>query len=194
MAERSSLVRLQREWDVDVDWVGYELHPDTPRGGVSLARYLPDAQAMLKYVRGFAERFGVHDVRPPDRLANTRRALAVAQRARAEGRLDAYRAAAFDHYWREGRGLEADEDLRAIARAAGLDEAAALAAADDPAALAEVDAARRQARAAGVTGIPTFEFFPEGPSAGPPVRVVGCQPYEVLAEAARRAGARRREP
>jgi predicted DsbA family dithiol-disulfide isomerase len=47
-----------------------------------------------------------------------------------------------------------------------------------------VDQARAIAVRAGVTGIPTFDI---GPS-----RVVGCQRYEVLAEAARRAGARRR--
>jgi predicted DsbA family dithiol-disulfide isomerase len=47
-----------------------------------------------------------------------------------------------------------------------------------------VDAARREAVEAGITGIPTFEFGE--------VRVVGCQRYEVLADAARRAGARRR--
>jgi predicted DsbA family dithiol-disulfide isomerase len=191
VAERSSLVRLQREWDVAVEWVGYELHPETPRGGLALADYLPDAQAMLRYVREFAARFGIHDMRPPERLANTRRALAVAQRARALGRLDPYRAAAFDHYWREGRGLEGDEDLKAIARAAALDEALALAAAEDPAALAEVDAARRRARDEGVTGIPTFDFVPEAVTRAQ--RVVGCQPYEVLVESARRAGARRRE-
>jgi predicted DsbA family dithiol-disulfide isomerase len=159
---------------------------------VALADYLPDAPAMLQYVREFAARFGIHDMRPPQRLANTRRALAVAQRARADGLLDAFRAAAFDHYWRAGRPLEPDEDLREIARAAGLDEAVALAATEDPATLAEVDAARGRARAAGVTGIPTFEFLPVEPGAEA-LRVVGCQPYEVLAESARRAGAQRRE-
>ena len=129
---------------------------------------------------------------PSRTTSPTRRALAVAQRARAIGRLDAYRAAAFDHYWRAGRGIEGDDDLREIARAAGLDEAEALAAADDPAALAEVDAARRRAREAGVTGIPSFEFLPPEVG-GRALRVVGCQPYEVLAESARRAGARRRD-
>ena len=33
-----------------------------------------------------------------------------------------------------------------------------------------------------------------GADQGAAVRVVGCQPYAVLAETARRAGARRREP
>lgn len=173
--------------------MGYELHPETPPGGVPLAEYLPDADGMLRYLRSFAARFGLSLV-PPARLANTRRALAAAQRARDAGKLDAFRAAAFDAYWREGRGLESDAELAAVGLASGLGGAEALLGANDPGALARVDAARGAARAAGVTGIPTFVFVPEHEAAvdRTGARVVGCQPYEVLAEAARRAGARRR--
>jgi predicted DsbA family dithiol-disulfide isomerase len=169
---------------VEVDWVGYELHPETPPGGVPLEEYLRDAEAMLGYVRGFAAGFGIHDLVPPRVLASTRRVHAVAQRARDAGRLEPFRAAAFDAYWRRSRGLESDEDLAAIAREAGLEPAAAVSAADDREALARVDEARRAAVAAGVRGIPTFDLGP--------VRIVGCQRYEVLADALRRAGARRR--
>jgi predicted DsbA family dithiol-disulfide isomerase len=167
-----------------VDWVGYELHPRTPPGGIPLAEYLRAPAELLGYVRSFAAGFGIHDLVPPLRLASTRRALAAAQHARDAGRLAPFRAAAFDAYWRRGRGLESDGDLAALAEEAGVDPARAVAAAADPAMLARVDAARRAALEAGVTGIPTFEI---GAS-----RVVGCQRYEVLAEAARRAGARRR--
>jgi predicted DsbA family dithiol-disulfide isomerase len=175
--------------------VGYELHPETPPGGVPLAEYLPDADGMLRYLNAFAARFGLSLV-PPARLANTRRAHAAAQRARDLGRLDPFRAAAFDAYWREGRGLESDADLAAVGLTAGLGGPETVAATNDPAALARVDDARREARLSGVSGVPTFVFVPApgvedgGERSG--ARVVGCQPYEVLAEAARRAGARRR--
>jgi predicted DsbA family dithiol-disulfide isomerase len=184
VAERSSLVRLQGELEVDVDWVGYELHPRTPPGGIPLTDYLPAHEAMLGYVRSFATRFGISDLEPPERLASTRRAHAVALHARDVGRLEAFRAAAFDAYWRKRRGLESDEDLALLAREAGLEPDAALEVARDPAALARVDGARRAALEAGVTGIPTFDIGD--------TRLVGCQRYAVLADAARRAGARRR--
>lgn len=180
--------------------MGYELHPETPPGGVPIAEHLRDPEGMHAYVRSFAAGFGIPDLRPPVRLANTRRALAVAEHARDEGRLEALSAASYDAYWRLGQGIETDEDLRAIARRAGLDPAAAVAAARDPALLARVDAARREALGAGVTGVPTFDVEPGEPGGpgepGPPrlpSRVVGCQRYEVLAEAVRRAGGRRRD-
>lgn len=170
--------------------MGYELHPATPPGGIPLSEYLPNAEGMLRYVRSFAEGFGIGDLVPPTVLAPTRRVLALAEHARDAGRLDRLREVAFDAYWRRGWGLETDEDLRWLSREAGLDVEAALAAARDPALLGRVAAARSAAAAAGVTGVPTFDFTREG--GGAAARVVGCQRYEVLADAARRAGARRR--
>jgi predicted DsbA family dithiol-disulfide isomerase len=149
---------------------------------------------MLRYVKEFAAGFGISDLRPPERLANTRRAMAAARHAREVGRLERFAAAAYDAYWRLGEGLESDDEIAAIARRAGIDPDRAVGAASDAVLLADVDSARRAATAAGVTGIPTFEFAP-GPGArnsGLGSRVVGCQRYEVLAEAARRAGGPRR--
>jgi predicted DsbA family dithiol-disulfide isomerase len=59
-----------------------------------------------------------------------------------------------------------------------------VAAVAEPAFRARVDAMGREAARAGVTGIPTFLIGDR--------RVVGCQPYEVLAAAAEAAGAKRR--
>ena len=50
-----------------------------------------------------------------------------------------------------------------------------------PAYLARVDQKQAEARAHGIQGIPTFILGNE--------EIVGCQPYEILAAAARRAGA-----
>ena len=174
--------------------MGYELHPETPLGGLPLAEHLRDPEGAHAYVRSFAAGFGIEDLSPPARLANTRRALAVAEHARDAGRLHVFNAAAYDAYWRHGQGIESDEELAAIARRAGLEAGAAVAAARDPAILARVDAARREAKRAGVTGVPTFDVEPDAPGAARvSSRVVGCQRYDVLVDAARRAGARRRD-
>ena len=150
-----------------VDWGGYELHPETPPGGLPLSEYLRNADAMRGYVQSFAASFGIPDVVPPRLLASTRRFHAAAQCARDAGRLEAFRIAAFDGHWRHGRGVESDEDLAALARQAALDPAAAVAAAADPAMLARVDAARAEAEAAGVTAIPTFDVGPLRRGAAP---------------------------
>jgi predicted DsbA family dithiol-disulfide isomerase len=186
IAEESTVPRLLRDYDLSLDWRGFELHPRTPRGGMPLTNLFPGAHlpSLHDRTRRFGAQFGVTGFDPPDRLQNSRRALAVAEFARDRQVLEPYRHAAFDAHWRRKKDLEADADLRELATAVGLDPDEALAAADDPGYLERVDEKQADARAQGVSGIPTF-FFDR-------VRVVGCQPYEALARMAEQAGAKRR--
>jgi predicted DsbA family dithiol-disulfide isomerase len=188
VAEQSSLVRLQGDYDLEVDWRGFELHPDIPPGGVSVSTYFPRAELKetQRFLAEFAAQFGIDDLRITDHIPNTRRALAMAEYARALGALHAFRQVAMDALWRQGRSLEADSDLRHIATQAGLDAGAALLASDEPRYLDKVDLRKVDARTRGVTAIPAF-FFGDNP-----FPVVGCQPYERLARAAELAGANRR--
>lgn len=186
IAEESTVPRLLAEYDVTLDWRGFELHPGTPRGGLPLTALFPGAHlpSLHERTRRFGAQFGVTGFDPPDRLVNSRRALAIAELARDRNVLEPFRNAAFDAHWRHHKNLESDTDLRELAQNVGLDPEAALAAADDPGYLARVDEKQADARAQGVNGVPTFFFGTE--------RVVGCQPFEALAKAAERAGARRR--
>lgn len=165
-----------------MDWRGFELHPDTPVGGVEIGRLFgaEQVESMRRYMDRFAAQFGIRDMRQPAHLPNTRRILAAAELARDEGRLNPFREAAMDAYWRGGKDLEDEMVVRAIARQVGLDPERAVSAMDDPAFLARVDAVRRESINAGVTGIPTFFIGDE--------QVVGCQPYPVLAAAVEKAG------
>jgi len=185
------VARLVTDYDLALDWRGFELHPETPRGGMPLSRLLPADRlpGMHAQLQRFAEGFGVSGMRPSMHLPNTRRALAVAERAREEGRLDAFRHAAMTAHWEEGRDLEDLEVLAALAVQVGMDAETARVAADDPVLQARIDAVRAESQRLGVPGIPTFVFGPPGQGAR---AVVGCQTFETLARVAEQAGARRR--
>ena len=172
-----------------LDWHGYELHPDTPPGGIELAAKFGGparVAAMQERLLEFAKSFGITDMQVRSRSPNTRRALAMAEFARDHGELDDFRQLAMDAHWRRGMDLEDDRDLGALAREAGLDPDAALAASRDARYLARLDEKREEAEGLGVTGIPTFVIGNQG--------VVGCQPYEVLARFLESAGATKRQP
>jgi predicted DsbA family dithiol-disulfide isomerase len=177
IAEESTVPALLRDYELTLDWRGFELHPGTPRGGMPLTALFPGAHlpSLHDRTRRFGAQFGVTGFNPPDVLVNSRRALALAELARDRNVLEPYRHAAFEAHWRKRKNLEADGDLRELATSVGLDPDEALSAADDPAYLDRVDEKQADARAQGVTGIPTF-FFGD-------VRV---------ARAAERAGAKRR--
>jgi predicted DsbA family dithiol-disulfide isomerase len=137
--------------------------------------------SMGGYMSQFAARFGVEGMKRTTRLPNTRRALAVAEFARDQGRQDEFRSIAMEAHWKEGMNIEDNTVLADLAKASGLDPDKALLAADDPAYQKRIDDLRLEYKRVGVGGIPTFVFGTE--------KVEGCQPYEVLAAAALRAGA-----
>lgn len=172
---------------MDLAWRGFELHPETPEGGMELRELFRGANvdALHERLLAFAESLGVTDLAPPTRIPNTRRALALSELAREQGVLRPFRDRVMQAHWREGRNIEDEETLVALAREVGLDEGEARAAQTDPARRAAIDEVRREASAIGVTGIPTFIFDWK-------TAVVGCQPFEVLARAAEEAGAVRR--
>jgi predicted DsbA family dithiol-disulfide isomerase len=148
-----------------------------------LDEYFPRERlaGMRAHLQQLAERNSIEGFRQPERIPNTRRALALAEVARDEDRLDAYRQRAMDAHWRDGLNLESDEDLRLIASDAGLSADAVARSTEDPRYLERVDAMRAEANDVGVQGIPTFVLGPYALS--------GAQPYEVFEELARRAGA-----
>ena len=171
---------MKEEHEIEIDWRGFELHPETPEGGMPLAEFFPEVRinSMRIYIHNFAEKFGVHGMGEPNRLINTRRVLAVAEFARDQGKLDVFRTVAMDAYWMRGKNLEDEEEIREISRRADLDADAAVLAFNDPRYLKRVDDLRMEAAQRGVTGIPTFFIGDQ--------RIVGCQPYEVLEEAVRK--------
>lgn len=141
-------------------------------------------RGMAESVRKFAAQFGIEDFRQPERVPNTRRALALAEVARDEARLEPYRYRAMDAHWRDGMNLESDDDLRTIAREAGLSEDAVERSVSDPQYFDRIDEIREEAGRIGVEGIPAFIIGNLG--------LAGCQPFEVLAEFATKAGAKRK--
>jgi len=150
---------------------------------MDLARLHPrqGKSEMGSYILKFAAGFGIHDIKPSTRLPNTRRPLAVAEYARDQGKLDAFRSLVMAAHWKEGQDIEDESVLRSLAIASGLDAEAAVRAAADPVYLKHVADTQIEYKKLGVGGIPTFIIGNE--------IVEGCQPYDILADAARRAGA-----
>ncbi len=136
---------------------------------------------MTQYLERFAESFGVTGMKFSKRMPNTRKALAVAEYAVEHGQLDVFRSLMMDAHWKDSRDIEDGAVLSEIAARSGLSGQGALDAASDPTYIKRVLDIRSEYKAVGTGGIPTFVF---GTAA-----VEGCQRYEVLAEAARQAGA-----
>jgi predicted DsbA family dithiol-disulfide isomerase len=107
-------------------------------------------------------------------VPNSRKALVLAEFARAKGRFGEIHPRLFEAYWVKGRDIGSDDVLVDVADEAGLDRAEVVHALADPAAaLAAIELETREVVGHGVTGVPAWvvdERF----------LVPGAQPHEVF--------------
>ena len=105
------------EYEIDLDWASYELHPETLPGGISLSDYLPDAYACPATSRR-SRRFGLTlaAVLARQHASRPRRGAAGARSRQAR------RVPAPPPSTRTGArgGLRSDADLAAVGERAGL--------------------------------------------------------------------------
>lgn len=175
---------MQQTFDVEIDWHGFQLHPEIPPGGIALSDYFGRrADAMRAGVEAFADSMGVA-LRAPTHAPSTIAPLAATELARDRGVLELMRDRVMDAYWLDGRDIESPQVLAELGSAIGLDGDEVASAATDPTYVGRVAAARQAAHDGNITAIPTLVVggFP----------IVGCQRWEVYEMVAEKRGLLRR--
>ena len=146
-----------------IEWHPFQLNPDMPAEGVDKHDYLAakfgeDRLVQMHLRLKEASRAAGAEIDPdtPRRMPNTLDAHRLIHWAGLEGRQTAVVSAIMRAYWREGRDIGNAGVLADIAAAAGMDRAvtARLLASDADA--DDIRARDLDARAKGVTAVPTF--------------------------------------
>jgi predicted DsbA family dithiol-disulfide isomerase len=162
-----------------IEWHPFQLNPDMPAEGVDKHDYLAakfgeDRLVQMHLRLKEASRAAGAEIDPdtPRRMPNTLDAHRLTHWAGLEGRQKAVVSAIMRAYWREGRDIGNAGVLADIAAAAGMDRAvtARLLASDADA--DDIRARDADARAKGVTAVPTFLIAQQ-------YVVSGAQPPEV---------------
>lgn len=173
--------QLKSEFDVDVEWRPFELHPETPTTGAQLEGRLGNearARAYTRNILGIARESGIA-MSMPRVVANSHRALEAAEFAREHGGFDAMHDALFVAYFEHGRDIGDIDTLCDVARHAGVDDQRLRQALGDETYAARIDGVTAQAREDEILSTPTF-MFPGG------FRLIGGQEYNVFASVTRR--------
>ena len=162
-----------------IEWHPFQLNPDMPAEGVDKHDYLAakfgeDRLVQMHLRLKEASRAAGAEIDPdtPRRMPNTLDAHRLTHWAGLEGRQTAVVSAIMRAYWREGRDISNAGVLADIAAAAGMDRAvtARLLASDADA--DDIRARDADARAKGVSAVPTFLIAQQ-------YVVSGAQPPEV---------------
>ena len=166
--------KLKKEFDFDVKWRPFELHPETPKNGV-LIDSLPFAKEYLEMVminvKRLADEVGIK-FNFSCKLPNSRLALIVAEFARKKGQFNEFHELLFDMYWKEGKDIGDLTLLLDLADSRGFDKKELLDYIESDEPLNILKKTGLELGSYGKNGVPTFMI-------GDRV-VVGAQPYEVF--------------
>lgn len=183
------MAQFEREFHVAVTWWPFELHPETPPEGRNvdeLLRRTGRGRAYSDHLKAYAAESGI-TLASNRWLANSHRALELAEFARDRGKFDDVHTALFQAYFEETRDIGDTDVLCDIATACGLDgdEFKVEILVGRYAAL--IDKTTALARQRGVTSTPTMIFDDR-------LVLTGAQDYNVYQDVLRRLGATRRDP
>jgi len=174
--------KLKAEHHVQVEWVHFPLHPDTPAEGRSLEDLFAgrgvDRKAMHAQMKARMDAEGL-PYGERTMTYNSRLAQELGKWADTQAGGEAIHDALFRAYFVDARDISQLAVLLDIVERAGLSVDGAREALETRAFKAAVDADWELSRQYGVTGVPTFVAGRHG--------VVGAQPYEALEELVREA-------
>jgi len=175
---------LQQELDVQIQWVAFPLHPETPEDGRTLADLfagrMVDIPKMVGRLKSVADDLGL-PFTSRTMTYNSRRAQELGKWAEAMGKGDAFHRAAFEAYFAHGRNIAKPDVLKELAVAVDLDPRAAELALEQGTYKTAVDQDWQRCRDMGITAVPTFHMNGRF--------LVGAQDYNAIKQLALDAGA-----
>jgi predicted DsbA family dithiol-disulfide isomerase len=180
-----TIQKVKPEFDLDIRWRGYQIHPDWPAEGMDPSNFYGSGaaadqrrRAIWERILAMADEIGLQ-MTPPAILTNSRHALEAAEYAAEKGLTERFDERLFSAYFQEGANIGKPEVVADLAREIGI----------DPHELSEAIASRKYslllknsemiAHQRGVSGVPTF-FVGDFP-------MVGAQSTDVMRKIFRRA-------
>jgi predicted DsbA family dithiol-disulfide isomerase len=161
--------KLKPEFDFQIEWRGFQIHPDWPAAGIPVEKMRgPDdaesRQALWKRISAMAEATGF-SMKPPTVLTNSRAALAATEFARESGRDELLEERIYRAYFNEGENIGDAGVVARLAAEAGLDADEVAEAIKSPKYEMRLKNNSLAAHQRGVSGVPTF-FIGEFPLVG----------------------------
>jgi predicted DsbA family dithiol-disulfide isomerase len=168
--------KLRKEFDLAMEWLGFEIHPETPPEGMPLIKMFPraDVEGMTRRLNSIGAPFGL-TFKKIVNISNSSLCLEAGEFAKEQGRFDEFHHAVFETYFSHGKNIGDMVVLEQIGKGSGLDTAALRSALETGKYRKKLDKVKEEATGLSVTAAPTFIINNTD-------RIVGAQPIEVFRE------------
>jgi len=166
--------KLKQEFDLQVEWLGFEIHPETPPEGMPLVKMFPraDVESMTRRLNSMGAPFGLAFQKIVN-ISNSRLSLDAGEFAKEQGLFDQFHHSVFKAYFSQSRDIGSVDVLKQIGKEAGLDADALGKVLQSGKYRRVLEEAKEDAARLGITAAPTFIFNGKD-------RIVGAQSIEVF--------------
>ena len=179
--------QLRKNYDIEVLWTAFPLHPETPEDGLTLeelfAGHPVDIKKTMARLKQVADELGL-PLGERKKTYSSRLAQELAKWAESKGKGEEFHKAVFQAYFVEGKNIGKIDELVDLAKSLGLPDKEARSVLELRTFKEKVDSDWSRSRALGITGVPTFVVDQQA--------TVGFQPYEVLEQFLKTRGAKKR--
>ncbi len=167
--------QLKKNYDLNVRWRAFPLHPETPSDGITLKDLFTgrpiDIEKAMARLKQVADELSL-PLGERKKTYNSRLAQELAKWAESEGKGDPFHEAVFRAYFVDGKNIGRVDELVALAKSVCLPEKKARSILELRTFKEAVDSDWKRSQALGITGVPTFVVDNKA--------TVGFQPYNEL--------------
>jgi predicted DsbA family dithiol-disulfide isomerase len=162
--------KLKQEFDLNVEWLGFEIHPETPREGMLLTTLFPhaDVDSLTQNLQTMGAPFGL-SFEKIVMISNSHLSLEASEFAKEHNRFELFHRLLFETYFTQRKDIGNLEILTLVGNQAGLDAGALRDALQRGTYRQAIENVRQEAARLGVTAAPTFIINDQD-------RIVGAQP------------------
>lgn len=184
-----AMTALADQFEFDVDYLPFELNPQTPKDGFNQKEYLVKKfggadryNEITKYVTAIAAEEGlIFDFSKQNKSPNTRDAHRIIRFAKQEGKQVAIKEAFMKAYFEEGTDLTKNENLVLISAKAGLNPEKISALLTSEEGVAEIITEETMHHTRGISGVPYYIINNQ-------YGISGAQPTDVFIKALTQIG------
>ncbi len=178
---------MQNEYDIDIKWTAFPLHPKTPAEGLSLEELFAgrpvDIEQVLTHLSRTAKELGL-PFGKREKTYNSRLAQELAKLAEKQGSGEQFHMAAFKAYFADGLNIGLQATLVELGTSVGLSAEKVLEVLEKRTFEEAVDKDWMRSYQLGVKAVPTFMVNE--------MSLVGAQPFEKLVQLMEASGVVRR--
>lgn len=166
--------KLGKRFDIEIEHVGIEIHPETPVGGVDLRGRILGAEEMFEQIQIRGKEYGLVFCEVSI-LANSRKALIMGEYARTKGKNDEFTNEMFKAYFEDCLDIGKEEVIAQVSEKIGLTKQDATEALENSLFQEKFASNCLEARKHDISGVPTFIINER-------YTIVGAQPEQTFVE------------